>query len=79
MSQSRPAAQQSPYGLLLLESVMHILAIGFVFLNLPHPLAQRTQYLMLSMLGLAVLLRIATALASSKDTEMLSPRQTGSA
>ncbi len=68
MSPSKLAAQQSPYTLLLLESIMHILAIGFLFANLPHPLAQPTHYLVLSMLGFALLLRTVTALASSRDT-----------
>lgn len=68
MSQSKLAPQHSPYTLLLLESIMHILAIGFLFANLPHPLSQPTQYLVVSMLGFAVLLRIGTALAMSRDT-----------
>jgi diguanylate cyclase (GGDEF)-like protein/PAS domain S-box-containing protein len=70
MSQSRLAGRQNPYGLLLFESLLHILAIGFLFLHLPDPLAQRSHYLVLSMLGVAVLLRIATALAASNDSSI---------
>jgi len=43
MRQGGLAAQQSPFGLLLLESAMRNLPISFLFLNLPHPLAQRTR------------------------------------
>ena len=70
MSQSRLAGRQNPYGLLLFESLVHILAIGFLFFHLPHSLTQRSHYLVLSMLGVAVLLRIVTALAASKDSSI---------
>jgi hypothetical protein len=35
MSQSGLAGQQSPHGLMLLESVMRFLAIGFLLINIP--------------------------------------------
>jgi diguanylate cyclase (GGDEF)-like protein/PAS domain S-box-containing protein len=67
MAQGHTATHQNPYKLLLLETVLHVLAAGLVYLRLPTMPDSKLRYGFLAIFGGAIVLRVSANLISTSD------------